>query len=144
MKMTPKQKPYVIGGALALLAFLILRKKDPDRAEATALANEATTAGKKSYADSQYYAWSNRLESTMFDWGTNEDSLYSVFRSLKNNADFIALKEAFGMRTYTGGIVPGFFYGKYSLDQWIEEELNPEEIALVNNILSSKGITYRF
>lgn len=142
--MTPKQKPYVIGGALALIAFLILRKKDPDRAEAQALTNEAATGGTPSYPDSQFYAWANRLESTMFDWGTNEDSLYDVFRALKNNADFIALKQAFGMRTYTGGIVPGFFYGKYSLDQWIEEELNPEEIATVNSILASKGITYRF
>lgn len=143
MKLTPKQKPYVIGGALALFAFLLLRKKNPDKEEANALTNEAAAAGNPTYSPSQFYAFANRLEQAMFDIGTDEDSIYSVFRSLNNNADFLALKAAFGIRNYTGGYVPGFLSDDLSLDGWLAQELTSSETAEVNKILSNKGISYR-
>jgi hypothetical protein len=144
MKLTPKQKPYVIGGALALIAFLILRKKDPEAEEATALSTETENAGTPSYLPSQFYAFANRLEQAMFDIGTDEDAIFAVFNSLNNNADFLALKTAFGVRNYTGGFVPGFLSDNLTLDGWISQELNSGEIQEINDSLANKGITYRF
>jgi hypothetical protein len=143
MKLTPKQKPYVIGGALALIAILLFRKKTPEQQEANELATETANAGNPTYNNSQFFAFANRLEQAMFDIGTDEDAIFSVFNSLNNNADFLALKSAFGVRNYTGGFVPGFLSDDLTLDGWLAQELDSSEIAELNKILSNKGITYR-
>ncbi len=136
--------PYLIGGGALIAIYLIFfRKKSPEALEDAALTEEAS-AGALTYPDSQYFAIANKLEQAMFDLQTNEDSVYNAFRMLKNNADFVKLKQAFGERTYTGGWIPGFLYGKLSLDGWIEEELEPDEIDIVNSILQANGIIYRF
>lgn len=143
MKLTPQQKPYVIGGALVLIIILLFRRKSAAAQEQQALTNESTAAGTATYPSSQYFAWANRLEQAMFDVGTDEDAIISVFGNLKNNADFLALKTAFGVRNYTGGFVPGFLSDDLSLDGWLQQELDSSEIAQLNNILANKGITYR-
>ena len=143
MKLTPKQKPYVIGGALALIAILLFRKRNLAAEEASALTNESAQAGTPSYSSSQFYAFANRLEQAMFDIGTDEDAIFQVFGSLNNNADFLALKSAFGVRNYTGGFVPGFLSDDLSLDGWLQQELDSSEIAQINNSLANKGITYK-
>lgn len=143
MKLTKQQRPYVIGGIAAILLILLFRRKTNAQAEASALQTEAGTSGNATYAQSQYFAWANRLEQAMFDIGTDEDAVFSVFNQLRNNADFLALKQAFGVRQYTGGYLPGFLSDELSLDGWIQQEFDSDEIDELNNILSSKGITYR-
>ena len=143
MKLTPNQRPYVIGAALALIAILLLRKKSSAAAEATAITTESQTAGTPTYQNSQYFAWANRLEQAMFDVGTDEDAIFSVFSQLRNNADFLKLKQAFGVSNYTGGYVPGFLSDDLSLDGWIQQEFDNSAINQLNTILANKGITYR-
>jgi hypothetical protein len=145
MKKTYKDMlPYILGGGALLAIYLIFFKRDKAEVmEENALEEEAS-GGSATYPDSQFYAWANKLEQAMFDLQTNEDSVYDVFRFLRNNNDFVKLKQAFGIRNYTGGWVPGFLSPDLSLDGWIEEELDPDEIDIVNSILQSKGITYRF
>lgn len=143
MKLTPKQRPYVIGAALTLIAILLLRRKTSAAQEATAVNTETQQAGQPTYQNSQYFAWANRLEQAMFDVGTDEDAIFSVFSQLRNNADFLKLKQAFGVRNYTGGYVPGFLSDDLSLDGWIQQELDNSEIVQLNNILANKGISYR-
>ena len=143
MKLTPKQKPYLIGGALMLILILLFRKKSAAAQEQQALTNESTAAGTTNFPASQFFAWANRLEQAMFDVGTDEDAIVAVFGNLINNADFLALKTAFGVRNYTGGFVPGFLSDDLSLDGWLQQELDNSEIAQLNNILANKGITYR-
>jgi hypothetical protein len=139
--MKKDQKPYIIGAiAAAAVYYFFFRKPDADDIEASELAQEAAQAGAASYADSQFFAWANVLEEAMFDWGTNEEAIYNIFNALNNNADFIKLKQAFGMREYTGGTLPYWFYGEYSLEQWLSSE---GETAAVNEILQGKNITYR-
>lgn len=143
MKLNPKHKPFIIGGAAALLLLLLFRKKSSAAQEASQIQSESDTAGATTYPQSQFFAWANRLEQAMFDVGTDEDAIFDVFSRLNNNADFLALKQAFGVRNYTGGFVPGFFSDDLSLDGWLQQELDASEMAAINNKLASKGITYR-
>jgi hypothetical protein len=143
MKLTKQQKPYVIGGIAALILIILLRRKTSEQQEATALQTEAGQSGNATYPQSQFYAWANRLEQSMFDIGTDEDAIFSVFNQLRNNADFLALKQAFGVRQYTGGFLPGFMSDDLSLEGWIAQEFDSDEINQLNNILRNKGINYQ-
>ena len=80
----------------------------------------------------------------MFDIGTDENAIFEVFGSLRTNGDFIKLKQAFGIREYSGGYLPGFVSPDLGLDGWIQQELDGSEINELNAILQRKGITYRF
>jgi hypothetical protein len=130
------------GAALAIIYFLFFRKKRSEVLEQQALQQEGGSTT-PTYPNSQYFAWANKLEQSMFDVGTDEDAIYDVFSKLKNNGDFIKLKQAFGVREYTGGFVPGFLSPDLSLDGWLQQELDSSEILQLNNILKNKGIIYR-
>lgn len=136
-----KNTPYFIGGAALLLLFFLMRRKKSEVMEEQALTAESGTT---TYPDSQFYAWANRLEQAMFDVGTDEDAIIDVFTAIRNNADFVKLKQAFGVRNYTGGFVPGFLSDDLSLDGWLAQELDSSEINELNSMLARKGITYRF
>ena len=133
----------IAGGAAYLLYFLFLRRKKSDVAEEQALQQEGSSAS-TTYPASQFYAWANRLENAMFDIGTDESGIFEGFGSLRTNGDFIKLKQAFGIREYTGGYLPGFLSPDLGLDGWIQQELDGSEINELNAILQRKGITYRF
>lgn len=134
---------YLVKGGIGLALLYLFTRSSKAAQEQQSLNQESSQAGTPTYPNSQYQAWANRLEQAMFDWGTEEETIFEIFSSLQNNADFLKLKLAFGTRTYTGGVLPGFFNDKLSLDAWLQQELDESELARVNQILSSKGITYR-
>jgi len=140
-----KNKNYIMYAGAALLLFFLFRKKGSAAQEANLLNQESQAAGTKTFPNSQYFAFANRLEQAMFDWGTDEAAIIDVFNKLQNNADYLALKTAFGVRDYTGGIVPyiPFVSPKLSLEGWLQEELSSTYINRINTILQNKGITYR-
>jgi len=91
-----------------------------------------------SYQDSQYYDMANKMYYGMqsdwynpFDWGTDESAIEEVFNLLKNDLDFIKLKQAFGMRD------------GYTMQEWIVGDFSSSGRAGLNSILAQKGITYR-
>lgn len=64
-----------------------------------------------------------------------------AFKQLNNNADFLLLKKAFGVRTYDDA-----FFGQVknvTLESAIQDELTNGSIESLNKILKSKGITYQ-
>ena len=64
-------------------------------------------------------------------WGyaTDEDMVYNVFESLSNRNDYLALVNAFGV------------YQGHTLNEWLNKEMSSSEMAHIQEILSSKGIT---
>jgi hypothetical protein len=69
------------------------------------------------------------------------DVVNQIFKELKNNADFLLLKSAFGVRTYDDA-----FFGQVknvTLESAIQDELTQFRINDLNKTLSKKGITYR-
>ena len=65
-------------------------------------------------------------------WGTDEDEIYAVFNELGNGADLKKLNTEYGS------------YGGKDLRAMIRDELTSWEIKKVNQILTNKGISYRF
>lgn len=84
-------------------------------------------------ADSLYIALNS--------YNTDEAAVYRTFLIMKNKADVLKLIQAFGKRTRTG---------IFNLDEdltlngFITEAMNFEEIAQLNYILAKKGINYYF
>ncbi len=82
---------------------------------------------------------------TAVNWNTtNEESIYRAFRSLKNEADLYLLIKVYGIRKY---IDYGLFYYpvyQYNLQQAISEDMDTNEIAKINKILSDKKINFKF
>ena len=115
-----------------------------DRAEAAAVENELSDEIKKTgltYPQSQYKSFASTIEIAGFDIGTDEDAIYSVFSKLKNNADYLALANAWGKpnrKVYEWGIGRDM-----TLAQFIRYEMDESEVKKVNKILASKGIKYR-
>jgi hypothetical protein len=100
---------------------------------------------KLSYPKTQYKSWADSIEKsfypTVFGIGTDEETIYSIIRKLKNNSDWLELQKAYGVRPYYQG---GFKYDDYNLVESINiEDENAEMRNRINGILSTKKISYR-
>lgn len=95
-----------------------------------------STGQRLSYPDNNYTLWADQLETAMYGPGTDEDAVYQVMRTMKNDADVYKLISAFGMRK-------GFLqWNAQSLPSWIQGDFSDR--TEINNILKSNGIAYRF
>ena len=65
-----------------------------------------------------------------YGYATDEDAVYEVFEALNSRSDVLSLVSAFGV------------HEGHTLSEWIAKELNASERKHVQEILSSKGITY--
>lgn len=80
-------------------------------------------------ADTLYTA----MNSSTFDWGTDETQVAGVMYRMKNDLDVNQLIKAFGRRD------------GYTLPEWISGDFsNEDKDFYINNILRKKGIKYRF
>lgn len=130
-------------GIYKLIKFLSAENK-AEKKETQLVKGELETEVAKtglSYPGSQYLTFANVIETAGFDIGTDEEAIYSTFRKLNNNADYLQLLSAWGKpnRTiYDWGI--GY---DMTLPQYLRYEMGDEEINKINYILKSKGITYK-
>lgn len=140
---------WVAGGvAVAYGVSKVLKILKPEykreQNEQKTIVGELETETKKtglSYPQSQYAAFANIIETAAFDVGTDEDAIYTVFRNLKNNADYLALTNAWGKPTRK--IYDWGFGYDMTLPQLIRWEMDNKEVAKINSILKSKNIKYR-
>ena len=150
-EMPPWAKGVIGVGSVLVVGFIVYRvfkklssTEATDRAEAAAVEDELNQELKRNrltYPNSQYNSFASSIEIAGFDVGTDEDAIYSVFRKLNNNADFLALSKAWGKpnrRVYEWGIGRDM-----SLSQFLRYEMSDREIQKINSILTSKGIKYR-
>lgn len=73
---------------------------------------------------------------------TSQNTVNRAVKQLKNNADWLKLVEAYGVRTHDQcGWGTGDFTG--NLYAAIEDELDSAEKSYVNKLLSERGITYK-
>lgn len=75
--------------------------------------------------------------------GTDTAAVYRAFTNVKNDIDVINLVKIFGIKKAASGsmIVPDF---EGTLSQHLTERLSPSEMKALNDLLSRKGIKYRF
>lgn len=93
---------------------------------------------KLSYPKSQYYQLAQTIQVAGFDAGTDEQAIYDVFKTLKNDADFLALRQAWGKKKIYDWGIPYIM----TLSQFLRWEMNATECGKINSILKSKGIKY--
>ena len=101
---------------------------------------EAQQAGQTaSYSAATYSQLADKIyTAVMYTWGTDEQAIYDVFNLMKNNIDVALLIKAFGKRRVE------FSTQDQELGAHLSNDLDSSEITKINNILASKGITYRF
>lgn len=142
MKFSKNQKISIVAGGAAILYYLFYSKSGNAKTDKTftAEAEQLQLETPGTYMPANYLAFADKLESAMFDAGTDEDSIYSVFKKLKSNTDFAKLFAAFGKRAKYNF---GWSQGNWNLIQWLQDELSETEQDEVNKILSAANITYR-
>lgn len=128
-----------IGGyALYKLGSAIYKKLNLDNANKDII--DAQKAGQTpSYPTGTYSQLADKIyAAVMYTWGTDEQAIYDVFSSMKNNLDVAMLIKAFGKRRLE------FSTQDAELGAHLSNDLDTTEINKINTILASKGITYRF
>ena len=101
---------------------------------------------------SQAQVMSNAIVAASNDCGTDNKAIYAQFDKVNNQADMLLFVEVFGLRKkvrcpFTDDPRESFFSADtppMSLSAMINSELSASEIAIVNNKLQAKGISYKF
>ena len=89
-----------------------------------------------------YSQKAEQLYSALFSWGTDESTIFGIIGQLVNDADMLALINAFGSKradvTEAGGLM------WWTLPEYIRKDMSTSDISKLNNILSLKAIAFRF
>lgn len=106
--------------------------------------------GKGTLQPSQYRDLANGIQKAFqpyetFGAGTDETAIYNIFRMLKNNDDFLILKQTYGIRPYVDYTINPFgTTTNLNMQQAILAEDEGSVMKnYINNILKVKGISYR-
>lgn len=132
--MTPQQTEYVkIGAAVAaagLILYLVLGTKNkngtPDPEVNTG------TGGNSSYFNAQNVA--DGLYDAMNRFGTDNNSILELLKTV-SPGQFMLVSKAFGMKPYNTllGNDWGVWLDKYSLKNWLKNEIPPSDYAILKN-----------
>lgn len=136
----------------ALAAFKILKTKSPNQGgdggnqggEGGGNQGGGTGGNGSGVSGLDYRALAKKIFDACDGYGTSEDTIVDVFKELRNNADFDALSNAYGVREVSSGtwnVFQSNFQG--NLSSTLRNELSSSWINDLNEILSSKGITRR-
>ena len=124
----------------------IIKEKD-NREELQAGYNELdkfnqnpSTAQKITNFQAEQYA--NIIFTAVDGYMTDEDAVGKVFYKLKNNADFLALSKAFGIRKISSGYLNPEPDYKATLTEAITIDFTVAEKKVLNTILSKKKIKF--
>ena len=140
-------KGIIIIIIIILLALVIWKfvkavkpKTDEEKDVGKDIDNASGQGQKPSYARAAYNGYADKIYTSgagQHIGGTDEDSIYDVFRLMKNDLDILLLIQAFGKRR------KGFSLDDADLGGYIGDEMNSSEIGKINTILAGKGIKYR-
>lgn len=141
-----KKYPQLGAVILGVIVFVVFYYFGSRNGKAAAAGNDEGAAEQKAaeqanpltYELSQYTAMADRLESAMFQINTDEPAVYDVFSKLRNKADMLKLNQVFGNRRQL------WTWGGSNLARWISDQLDPDEIEHVNEILARNNIDYQY
>lgn len=140
-KLTANLVTLGVGVGLAWIVYKKIFRKTTDekneQLEKDAIKKEFDPK-KLTYPASDYYQMAQIIQVAGFDIGTDEEAIYQVFRRLKNNNDYLALRQAWGKKKIYDFGIPYIM----TLPQFLRWEMNASECKKINNILNSKGIKY--
>jgi len=140
---------YTVLGIVGVILFVIFWKRFSRWfGKAAEVANieamqQSVNASNLTFPKNQYSLFADNLFSAMDGMGTDEESIYGVFRQMQTDDDVSQLIVAYGIRTVTDPR-PWYSNKDLSLAQSIKDELDETEVKKINVILAGKGIKYRF
>lgn len=156
-------KVIVVAG-LGLLGYSLYRsikrrQEEADLLKASQAANSelaqlANQGIRPTYTDSQFEAFCVKIDGAVAGCGTDEESIYDVFRAMRNEADIRKLVSSFGVRYFT----PCVYSDPVSYSIWLTNhqaypgdlasflatDLSTGDIREINDILKGNGIEYQF
>ena len=139
----------VIGAYVAYRIVKGVIKATPQREEEQAGMNEldilnTNSATKQKITKQQAESFANVLFTAMDGYGTDEGAIFGVFYKLTNNADYLAVSNAYGSNRIvsSGKLNPEPNY-KGAMAGAIHSELDSANIKKLNSILTRKKITYQ-
>lgn len=125
----------------------IVKQKD-NRSEVQQASNELEslnqspqTAQSITKFEAEQYA--NTIFTAVDGWATDETAIAKVFYRLKNNADFLAVSKAFGIRTISSGRFNPEPDYKATMTEAIHIDMDADEKKVLNDILIKKKIKFR-
>lgn len=127
-------------GVGALLAMKLFKKAKPS----VSTGGSGTVGGVANTSSLDFRSLSNQLFDAFDGYGTSNDSVLDIFRMLKTDADFDALKAAYGVREISSGrgnIFSSNFEG--DLQSTVRDEMTSKEIQSINDILASNNLSRR-
>ena len=130
---------------LTALALLLKPKKAgsviPSRPDLDGSGQGGQGGGSGQVSGLNYASLANKLFDAFNGFGTREEDVYSVFKMLKTDGDYSALKAAYGNRRITDIYYISYFDG--DLPATIKHELDTKELAELNNILAFNNLSVR-
>lgn len=137
-----------IGSFIAYRLLKGIVKQSDNREEVQNASNELdaynenpSTAQKITKFQAQQYA--NTIFTAINGWATDETSIAKIFYRLFNNADFLAVSKAFGVREISSGYLNPEPDYKATLTEALHIDLSTEEKKKLNDILKKKNIKFR-
>jgi len=147
-KLTPRQRFIAFVVAVLLIWWLWNKFKPAIKSAAKNVQNTSETAMlqqqgiKPSYKAEVYNQFADNLYKYMDGSGTDEEGVYRVFKYIHNDADFLKLDSAFGIREAIDNLF-GFIEAE-DLNGWITADFSSSEVKKLNSYLKTKGITKQF
>jgi hypothetical protein len=154
--LTPRARGIIVVSGVILGGLIIykifknisnVRDRVAARDEAQSVSDELqqqnqNAATKQTLSQSEVDAIANSMYFAMDGYGTYEDTIYSQFKKLKNNADFLAVQKSYGIRTVHSKV---YFVNDVTstLIPALQSELSQGWVDYINELLQTKGITYR-
>jgi hypothetical protein len=137
-------KKLIIGAVVvaAVGAALLLKKKPESQNSPNGGSGNTSSNGASVASNLNYTSLANQLFEAFDGYGTDNSVVMGVFAKLTSDADFAALRAAYGVREISSGkfnIFNSNFDG--DLQATIVNEMSASEIVKLNQILKSKGIT---
>jgi len=143
-----------VGGSVAgyFLIRKILKRQPGKESIADAQTELNNLQQQPTYSDVQFSAWADRITNefsgcdptttaSLDGFTTSGRTVNNIFKVLNNNADFLKLILAFGVRTYDQcGLFTDFTGNLYSA---VNDELTQSEISKLNATLTGRGIVYK-
>jgi alkaline phosphatase len=138
----------LIGGVIVYRLLKGVIKQSDNRSEVQEAYNELdrlnqspVTAQKLTKLQAEQYA--NIIFTAVDGWGTDEVAINRVFNRLRNDADYIAVSKAFGIRTISSGRFNPEPDYKATMVEALHIDMDSAEKKVLNDILIKKKIKYR-
>jgi hypothetical protein len=138
----------VIGGVIIyrLLKDVVKQKDNRDEVqeaynELDKLNQNPATAQKITKLQAEQYA--NVIFTAVDGWATDESAIGNVFWRLSNDADWVAVSKAFGLRKISSGRFNPEPDYKATMIEALHIDMSTDEKKHLNNILQKRKINYR-